>query len=256
MGTLIINPYLNKLWTPTEITTELWLDAADDSTITIVDNKVSEWVNKSNNTALIQANTLARPIIDATNLNNKQSLSFNLTDFFTATLAATSTIQVFIVAMQRTLGTSNLGQMFDFSYNETNRGLRGFENSGGALYWLNNLSQIVNTSVNPFTTSPYLFNLIHDGSSLFWSKNGAITLGSSLNSWLGSSGVADAVNIGRGFSSARGYDGLIGEFIVLHTIVSQSDRQKLEGYLAHKWGLTANLPVTHPYKNTPPYVYV
>lgn len=30
------------------------------------------------------------------------------------------------------------------------------------------------------------------------------------------------------------------------------DRQKLEGYLAHKWGLTANLPVGHPYKTTAP----
>jgi hypothetical protein len=28
--------------------------------------------------------------------------------------------------------------------------------------------------------------------------------------------------------------------------------EKAEGYLAHKWGLTSNLPVSHPYKNTAP----
>ena len=28
--------------------------------------------------------------------------------------------------------------------------------------------------------------------------------------------------------------------------------EKAEGYLAHKWGLTASLPVSHPYKNTAP----
>ena len=31
-----------------------------------------------------------------------------------------------------------------------------------------------------------------------------------------------------------------------------SDVEKAEGYLAHKWGLTANLPVTHPYKSSAP----
>ena len=31
-----------------------------------------------------------------------------------------------------------------------------------------------------------------------------------------------------------------------------SDVEKAEGYLAHKWGLTGNLPVSHPYKNTAP----
>jgi hypothetical protein len=31
-----------------------------------------------------------------------------------------------------------------------------------------------------------------------------------------------------------------------------ADRQRHEGYLAHKWGLTANLPNDHPYKNNAP----
>ena len=28
------------------------------------------------------------------------------------------------------------------------------------------------------------------------------------------------------------------------------ERQKIEGYLAHKWGLTANLPSAHPFKHS------
>jgi hypothetical protein len=28
--------------------------------------------------------------------------------------------------------------------------------------------------------------------------------------------------------------------------------EKAEGYLAHKWGLTANLPSDHPFKNVSP----
>ena len=48
-------------------------------------------------------------------------------------------------------------------------------------------------------------------------------------------------------------DGKIGEIIVANTVVADT-RQRLEGYLAHKWGLTANLPDGHPYKAAiPPF---
>ena len=41
------------------------------------------------------------------------------------------------------------------------------------------------------------------------------------------------------------------EIIIINS-VEDSDRQKVEGYLSHKWGLTGNLPSDHPYKNTAP----
>jgi hypothetical protein len=48
------------------------------------------------------------------------------------------------------------------------------------------------------------------------------------------------------------FDGTIGEIVFIQSAVSLSNRQKLEGYLAWKWGLQANLPAGHPYKNVPP----
>jgi hypothetical protein len=33
---------------------------------------------------------------------------------------------------------------------------------------------------------------------------------------------------------------------------TNDEPEKLEGYLAHKWGLAANLPLSHPYKNSAP----
>ena len=43
----------------------------------------------------------------------------------------------------------------------------------------------------------------------------------------------------------------IAEIILCHD-VSDTIREKIEGYLAHKWGLESNLPTNHPYKSQPP----
>jgi len=49
-----------------------------------------------------------------------------------------------------------------------------------------------------------------------------------------------------------GSDADWGEVIILRQVPDEPTRQKIEGYLAHKWGLTGNLAASHPYKFAPP----
>ena len=49
-------------------------------------------------------------------------------------------------------------------------------------------------------------------------------------------------------------NGAIAEVIIASYAIQDVDRQRIEGYLAHKWGLTANLPINHPYKTNAPLV--
>lgn len=58
-----------------------------------------------------------------------------------------------------------------------------------------------------------------------------------------------AFNTGGG--ATGGYAGEILE-IVMCTDEPLGEVQKIEGYLAHKYGLTANLPLSHPYKTIAP----
>ena len=44
------------------------------------------------------------------------------------------------------------------------------------------------------------------------------------------------------------------ELVVVSSALSVSDRQKAQGRLAHKWGLTSLLAAAHPYKTNPPTV--
>jgi hypothetical protein len=55
----------------------------------------------------------------------------------------------------------------------------------------------------------------------------------------------------RGFSG-RSWKGDIAEIIIIQDSLTTDQRQKIEGYLAHKWGLTGNLDSGHPYKSVAP----
>ena len=55
-----------------------------------------------------------------------------------------------------------------------------------------------------------------------------------------------------GASNVTYWNGYIAEVILLSEVPSTDDRQKIEGYLAHKWGIESVLDAGHPYKSSPP----
>ena len=64
------------------------------------------------------------------------------------------------------------------------------------------------------------------------------------------------LRIMRNRSSQR-LNGKLGEFFAVANLPGTggtdiSTLEKAEGYLAHKWGLTSSLPVSHPYKTSAP----
>lgn len=57
-------------------------------------------------------------------------------------------------------------------------------------------------------------------------------------------------SLGRGIVNSA--DMQVAEVIVATATPSDTDTERIEGYLAHRWGLTANLPFGHPYKVSQP----
>jgi len=55
-------------------------------------------------------------------------------------------------------------------------------------------------------------------------------------------------------TGGQSWTGDLAEIVLVSDTVSDTDRQKLEGYLAWKWGLEGNLPGGHPYVSAPPTV--
>ena len=61
-----------------------------------------------------------------------------------------------------------------------------------------------------------------------------------------------ALAIGGLASAANGANLHISEFLVYNDVVAGLDREIMEGYLAHKWGLASSLPSGHLYKSSAP----
>ena len=64
----------------------------------------------------------------------------------------------------------------------------------------------------------------------------------SRRAWLGATSV----------TGSNPYLGKTAEVIICADALADADRQRLEGYLAHKYGKTSDLPANHPYRVAPP----
>lgn len=64
--------------------------------------------------------------------------------------------------------------------------------------------------------------------------------------------VSGTITIGSTTLDGEHFIGDIPEIVVFDKYLTDNEKQKMEGYFAHKWGLTGSLPVSHPYVSSEP----
>ena len=72
----------------------------------------------------------------------------------------------------------------------------------------------------------------------------------------GSISNSDVLDLGATAVGGNPMTGDMAEVLVGGATLSTSDRQKIEGYMAHRYDLESNLPSDHPYKSTAPTIRV
>ena len=243
-------------WTPAQITTALWLDAADSSTITLNSSTVSQWNDKSGNGRNVtQATALRQPTYTAIGLNGLPVLSFNADSLTNASYDwGNSSSSVFTVLRKNT--SSGYQNIIVTGTGASSNWSVAIETSPGSRYSLFRIfvnfspSNLVCTVDTPqqmcFTNTGQISGTVT--STVY--KNG--TAGASSISMSSVNQGIVGIGIGSDASFTEGLNGYIAEVIIVPSIVSTTDRQLVEGYLAHKWGLTSSLPSDHPYKNAAP----
>ena len=251
-GTLFGGP---RLWRPNELTgsLSLWLDAEDTASITLNGATVSQWSDKSGNGRnAVQATAANQPTYNVTGINSKPALTFDgINDLLKTTLSVGIS-----GANPRTLlyvyfdpGTSR-GPMIQMGSSNSMQAFGRDISAGGLLYhWSIDLPMAppsagtsnieVLQSTGAVSTGFLNGTQTAQGNFALNTTNNPISIGGR-NSPEFSFAVYAAVNF--------------GEIILTASVLSTDVRQRLEGYLAWKWGLEANLPSGHPYKLLPPTV--
>jgi hypothetical protein len=227
-GTLFGGP---KLWRPNELGTDLtlWLDAEDASTITLNGSNIAQWSDKSASAAHVtQATAASQPLYTASGLNGKPVVTFSGAQRLNSVLTTLLGNTVAAVSQRSAAGQP----VFEVSPT----GSRGYQGSSAGFQTHNAYH------ANGGTATTAIFPTAIVGVPALSVATGSRTA------------TAISHSIGHGTPGFAPLTGFISEIVSTETILSTGNRQKLEGYLAHKWGLTANLPADHPYKTTPPTV--
>ena len=231
-----------KLFSITDLSSlNLWLDAADTSTITHSANAVSQWNDKSGNAYHATASS-ANPTTGSDTIDGKNVITLGSNNIIGNSAPSAANWQdLYIVARW------DGGATFD-SYDGL---FTGTTQTGTA----NGIGIIGHSgSTNLFGTN-WFDNLYINGTSsattgVLGSMSNAFLISASANSAISVTGYR--IGVDRTFTSGRDWNGVIAEVVSFNTKLSDSDRQKVEGYLSHKWGLTNNLPSSHPFKVAPP----
>jgi hypothetical protein len=239
----ITNIYTGKYFSPLSITgAQLWLDAADTSTITGTSAAVTAWKDKSGT-----ANNMSLTAGTATYNSSSRVVNFQSGGIMRSTNSPTITASqsVVFVVCQATALTGGFGYVFscpsfsgsafagDYSIrfqtattsiSDQNNGDLGF----GTAYYVNGTLGVPSAGL---ITVPSGANLIYG----IFNASGTTQLALSDTSTL-----------------TRYFVGNIQEVIVYTGPITTAQQQQVEGYLAWKWGLQKNLPSTHPYFLFPP----
>ena len=251
----------SSLWTPAELTgLALWLDADDASSITLNGSTVSQWDDKSGNDRNVsQATAANQPTYLATGFNSLPTIDFDGSGDFlkNASYEPTSaSLTCFIVysldviggtfiLVQKTGGLFEINGGFGGSYTNITFTGAGPDNPSQGFDDANptGTNRIIGIQYDGNGNAPSDFSARLDGVAQSIVNSAALGYQSETGFTIGH----------RPVQNISSFNGKISELIYTENQLSLLDQQKLEGYLAHKWGLTANLPADHPYKLTPPY---
>jgi len=260
LNNLITTPYdsgfrpdpKSSLWLPSEASAKAWYDASDSSTIIKnASNEVTAWADKSSNSNNLTAKD--NPVTGSSTLNSLNVFDVDGGDYFelnNLSTPASGNLQAFIVC-NVTAVNNNTDAILSMDSQQRDWQIQ----ANTADFFRGNLVFAGQSSPSTGGGSANLtgyhiycadLDFTDDGQYQLL-MDGALLPGTNQRTYTGK--LASNVNF-RIFAN-RGENefpqGSVAEVILLDN-TDNSTRQKVEGYLAHKWGLTSSLPSNHPYK--------
>ena len=246
---------IRPIFLPTSIANiQMWMDGADPAGTGVVPSNgsvLSSWADKSGKS--YNASGVNSPTVVTNAVNSKSVVSYNGSNYSFSIIAA---------------GVFSTAMIIFFVYKVngavtyTTPVTRGVFTNGSPIDQYNNTRFLGGNSYNGYTsayshasaTSTSLFTqIIQQSPSTTYNEyvNGSTTSSLSVTGF-SASDTASYVYIGTRDNKGTTFNGYMCELIVYNQMIGLTAQQKIEGYLAWKWGIQASLPAGHPYKSARP----
>jgi hypothetical protein len=235
-------------WSPADIATTAWYDASDTNTITASGGAVSIWQDKSGNSNDAAQSTGTNQPATGGAINGLNAIDFNPgagTQHLTTNLEQLTTVSIYLVLDPTARGVNQYSAAIGAC-------AAGYGVDSG-LFWPIEQYATATERNDVYYTDSLLDKVFcngvedsadHNFQPVILSHHGTNLPTANLDYLIGNR-AADLQEI-------FAYRGLIGEIIICPEEHDSTTRQKMEGYLAHKWGLAAQLPDGHLYKGSAP----
>lgn len=243
------------VWTPIIGGATSWFDPSDVSTLTLSGTDVIAWDSKIGTTTLTVNDRLS-PQYGTRTVNGNSVLDFNVDQAFGGTPLGTSAKSLILTCVS-VYDSSIRSQAVWLGFGKIGVnnycGFRSVQN-----YSPGDLSGLILTTISDVTDygqtdgGLHILTLMVDDvlgkSSLF--IDGFLAAEDTIKQSLPTDTEYQLMG---DFSSWAEHvvKGALGD-VILSDDISLSHRQYLEGFLAHKWGIPAKLPIGHPFRNAPP----
>ena len=251
--------FIFKPWSPTMASLFAWYDASDNSTLTINSGIVEAIADKSlnNNSLLAGSSSVKNQTLIPGGQNSLDVISMDGDDHYVTqnmNLPSSGNLSIFMVckidaidspldSILSAIGSTSFqfaaGNISEFRGQLAANGIGG-SNTGVSTHGnLGGVYRIFALTMD-FTSSQQCL-IYADGADI---TNTPIAYTTKL-------GSPKTFRVFANRANAEKPSGFISELVFVEN-TDEATRQKMEGYLAHKWGTTDKLPSSHPYKFVTP----
>ena len=232
----------------------LWLDGNDPAGTGAQPSPgaaVSTWVDKSgSNNSLTAAGTA--PTFSNT---SPGSITFGGAGYYSKASPVFSNVYTAFFVYKQTAGnngplytTSNTGGYSGFFANYNSFGTYLVIGDGGVGYWNTTTTTPFPFGTTQIATTSYASNAIGGAVSLYANGSNVVT-----TAQIGTISYT-AFYLGRRGAASEILAGSMYEVMGFNYVLSATQRQQIEGYLAAKWGIKTSLQSTHPFYTFPPFL--
>lgn len=240
-------------WTPSDAGALIWLDAQDTATLSEDAGELTAWADKGANAVQVSPTSAAnRPVVDPVGLNGLPAIDFDGDDDLEGPGMALAPDMCLLVIAEIGQVVNGSESLIDFQ----SQNLKVRANNGSAFRARFELQNGGTVNLNPspvmdYSGAAHLFLARYDSGSQqieVWIDGAMVASGGGYTNPIAAS---DNMRLMRHFGSALRLEGKLGEVAAISSALA-ADRERLEGYAAHRWGLTGLLPAGHPYKSAAP----